>query len=150
MSREAAATLLADAAQAGVYRLPPRGRNELRAAAGELGHDWARISLEGVKDKAGFLSAVSQGLTFPDWFGHNWDALEDCLTDLSWRPAAGYFIVLSHADGFRSAAREDFDTALSIFAAAADFWREDGVAFWTLVDLDDGEPAELPELPLTP
>lgn len=30
------------------------------------------------------LRALAQGLSFRDWFGWNWDALEDSLRDLSW------------------------------------------------------------------
>ena len=26
----------------------------------------------------------SQALSFPDYFGHNWDAFNDCIDDLSW------------------------------------------------------------------
>ena len=93
-----------------------------------------RIDLEGVTDKAGFLAAVAAALHFPAHFGHNWDALADCLTDLSWLPRApGYAIAFDHADAFAAAAPEAFATALSIFQEAADFWRAEGVALWTLV-----------------
>jgi len=43
------------------------------------------------------LEILARGLDFPDYFGWNWDALEECLCDLSWigdvRP-----VVLLHAD----------------------------------------------------
>src|SRR5438552_17320122 len=32
-------------------------------------------------------------LQFPEYFGENWDALNDCLTDLAWLPAAEYPLV---------------------------------------------------------
>ena len=32
-------------------------------------------------DKAAFLAACARDLDFPDYFGHNWDALADCLSD---------------------------------------------------------------------
>jgi RNAse (barnase) inhibitor barstar len=147
MSQEHAEKLLADASRAGVYRRPQGGVAELRAAAKKLGFVQFRVRLDAVHDKQGFLAAVSQALTFPAWFGHNWDALEDCLTDLSWQPAPGYLVTLSHADEFRAAEEQGFATALRIFEAAADHWREDGVPFWTLADLHGASLPDLPDLP---
>jgi len=46
-----------------------------------------RIDLAGCTDKATLLARFAAALHFPDWFGHNWDALSDCLTDLSWLAA---------------------------------------------------------------
>ena len=39
------------------------------------------LILDGNKtvDKSSFLSEISALLKFPDYFGHNWDALTDCL-----------------------------------------------------------------------
>jgi RNAse (barnase) inhibitor barstar len=38
----------------------------------------------GIKTKENLLSEVSRRLRFPDYFGSNWDALEECILDLSW------------------------------------------------------------------
>ena len=38
----------------------------------------------------GEFAAIGKALRFPEWFGHNWDALTDCLLDMGWLPAAGY------------------------------------------------------------
>ena len=39
---------------------------------------------EKLKNKEQLLRALKEGLCFPDYFGFNWDALQDCITDLSW------------------------------------------------------------------
>ncbi|HRG72048.1 MAG TPA: barstar family protein, partial [Thauera aminoaromatica] len=46
-----------------------------------------RIDLAGCTDKAGVLARIATALHFQESFGHNWDALSDCLCDLSWLPA---------------------------------------------------------------
>ena len=39
---------------------------------------------EKLKNKEQLLRALKEGLCFPDCFGFNWDALQDCIIDLSW------------------------------------------------------------------
>ena len=36
----------------------------------------------GCADKKELHTRIAAGLDFPDWYGHNLDALMDCLTDL--------------------------------------------------------------------
>ena len=37
-----------------------------------------------VRDQRGLHAAIARGLCFPDYYGANWNALIDCLSDLSW------------------------------------------------------------------
>lgn len=48
-----------------------------------------------IRTKAEFLNEVAGALAFPDWFGHNLDALYDCLRDLSWLPEGEHVLVWS-------------------------------------------------------
>jgi hypothetical protein len=50
------------------------------------------------RTKARLLDELARALAFPPHFGQSWDALEDCLTDLEWLPAAGYRLVVVAAD----------------------------------------------------
>lgn len=45
---------------------------------------WAFAHVDGLRaqTKAEFLAQVGEALGFPDWYGQNFDALADCLTDV--------------------------------------------------------------------
>ncbi len=88
-----------------------------------------RIDLAGCSDKTDLLARIANALRFPAWFGHNWDALSDCLCDLSWLPAEAYRLEFEHADALRAAAPETFATLCEILDEAGDFWRAEGVGF---------------------
>jgi RNAse (barnase) inhibitor barstar len=112
--------------------------------ADSLGFQWRRIDLAGCSEKREFLDRVSRALEFPDWFGHNWDALFDCLTDLSWRPAPGYVLVFEHVAEFRDIQPEAFDTALAILSESAAAWQERGVPFRVFVSIPAERSRALP------
>lgn len=145
MSPKPYASLLRNLSRAGVYALPKGGLGEF-GAVGKQGIAQFRVPLARIRTKEEFLEAVARALRFPDWFGGNWDALEDCLTDLSWQPAEVYVIVLTDADRFRVASGEDLSMALRILSAASDYWREQGVPFWVFVDIHPDGIAHLPDL----
>jgi RNAse (barnase) inhibitor barstar len=127
--------LLTRVDHAGVYHMPLDGENDLIAAAEQNGYYVFRVDLFGARNKAEFLAKVGKAMAFPEWFGHNWDALLDCLADLGWRPAEGYVVILEHCDGIHAKAEADFVQALQVFDAAAEEWREQGIAFWCFVDM---------------
>ncbi|KAK1178250.1 barstar family protein [Streptomyces sp. NBS 14/10] len=92
------------------------------------GRHTATLRLDGVRDKAGFLDRCAQDLAFPAWFGRNWDALADCLRDLSWwgRPEEGFVLRVHGWDAFRTAAPEAAATAAEVFAEATGHWADRG------------------------
>lgn len=46
--------------------------------------------------KAALLADLARALKFPSYFGHNWDALDELLRDLSWLPAEVRTVVIAH------------------------------------------------------
>jgi RNAse (barnase) inhibitor barstar len=61
--------------------------------------------IDGAKtlSKADALTEISQEMKFPEWFGHNLDALYDCLTDLSWLPAGEHVLIWTGSDQLKQA-----------------------------------------------
>lgn len=43
------------------------------------------------------FNEIAASLQFPDYFGENWNALDECLTDLEWLPGDAYLLVISNA-----------------------------------------------------
>jgi RNAse (barnase) inhibitor barstar len=73
--------------------------------------------------RARFFREIARGLHFPDYFGHNWDAVYDCLTDLNWLPAAGYVLVLDGFEQFATNEPEQWAIALKVLQEACEFWQ---------------------------
>ena len=110
--------------------------------ARSVGFDCTRIDLAGCTDKAEFLARIAAALGFPAWFGHNWDAFFDCLTDLGWRPALGYVLILERAAELQATEPEVFDTALAILGDAATVWQARGAPFRVFVSIPSATTGE--------
>ena len=127
---------LSDPAKSGVYRASHD--RDIREALSADGHDVAAVAL-GPRREA-MLAAIAGSLDFPDWFGGNWDALEDCLTDLSWRKGSAHVILFSGA-----VAGDDLGILLDVLSSAAEFWREKRRAFFAIF-IDPAGTLPLPAL----
>jgi len=129
---------LSDASKSGVYRAP-QADAILDATQGST-LQVSRIGLAGAAGKAALLARVASAMEFPHWFGGNWDALEDCLSDLSWSKAGGHVLLIEGAAGMAADERGIF---VDILASAAAAWTERKRPFFAV--FVDG-PANLPEL----
>ena len=118
---------LQDPARSGVYRA--HRPDEIADAVRGSKLSFARIALQGASDKSALLRTIASALGFPDWFGENWDALEDCLTDLSWRGAGGHVLVL---EGFQFLADDDIGLLIDVLASAAEYWAGQGAPFFAV------------------
>ncbi|MFC4514956.1 barstar family protein [Streptomyces ehimensis] len=110
----------------GIYHLPPtEAPTDVMARAAEADWRGARLQLSGVHDKAAFLDRCATDLEFPDYFGRNWDALADCLTDLSWWGSGkfrGYLLLAEDWETFRKAAPGGARTAETVLDDAVGHW----------------------------
>src|SRR5215211_2420496 len=87
--------------------------------------EFAVAVLDGNKagTRAGFFQEIAGALHFPDYFGRNWDAVYDCLTDFNWLPADGYVLVLDGFDHLAMNEPEQWGIGLKVLREACAFWR---------------------------
>jgi RNAse (barnase) inhibitor barstar len=118
---------LQDAAKSGVYRAS--GVDAIADAVRGSKLSFATVSLIDVTEKISLLRRIAASLGFPAWFGENWDALEDCLTDLSWREAQGHVLVF---EGFQFLSAGDVGVLIDVLITAAEFWAGQGKPFFAV------------------
>jgi RNAse (barnase) inhibitor barstar len=77
------------------------------------------------------LGTIATAFHFPKHFGKNFDALADCLTDLTYKAGKqpGFVVVLEQLPNTQKFDKEARETLLDVFRDAADFWAEKKVAF---------------------
>ncbi len=131
--------------KSGVYRTvePPV---ELDDAARAASLAFRRVDAGPIKTKSQFLGLLGRVLTFPTWYGRNWDALEDCLTDLSWIEEAGLVIEIDGYAGYAATDPDGFAILLDIFKTSAEYWRSEGRPFWVIFTGPYSARLELPLL----
>ena len=126
--------ILAEAVPPGIYTLSSRARASTIVQAVER-RGWRCFYLDGrqIEDKAAFLAVSAQAMRFPSYFGHNWDALEECLTDLAWAPAPGYVLLYDDVARFATTHPAEWATARAILADAITHWRALGIPMYVLL-----------------
>lgn len=87
------------------------------------------IPIEEQLDKETLLSSLAKACDFPSWFGHNWDAAWDCLTD------SNIEHVVLDLTAVKNMNTEDFNVFKSIIE---DAFKEFGKPqLWIVVASDD-------------
>lgn len=137
MSRREVELDLTRPAQNGVYFVgtDDLGRMAREAARHEL--HVARTDLAGCHDKGDLLQRLGVSLSLPETFGHNWDALADCLRDLDWLPGWGHVLLFEHVDELRQAASGDYDILLGILDDAATFGNDHDMPWFAFLAMPD-------------
>ena len=124
---------LRDPTRSGVYRA--RVPSDIEQATRGSGLDLVAIDA-----RADVLGAIAKALDFPSWFGANWDALEDCLSDLSWRERQGYVLLLAnYPQG------DALGVLTDVLRSVAQYWAPRGKPFFA-VFLDPEKKLALPDL----
>jgi len=107
--------------------------SEIERIAVSQGLAFFKVDLSKVATKEDFLSSVSKTLKFPSYFGMNWDAFEECLTDFEWCTSAGYVIVLQAVEAFSQKIPGEFKIARTIFKSAVKYWKTQKRPFYVIL-----------------
>ena len=124
---------LTDASRSGVYRAP-RDDAVLEVTRG------ADLDVAVIDGKSRVIEKIARALDFPEWFGGNWDALEDSLGDLSWRTGSGHVLVFSSYP-----AGDELGVLIDILRSTAEYWAQRGKPFFAVL-VDPQRKLGLPDL----
>lgn len=114
-----------DTLEPGVHRWETRvDTSALVEALRQAGWAVRVVDLGSAVDKTAILESFARALDLPGWVGHNWDALDDALRDLSWWPAGerGRVIVLGATSQATPGEGRDRATLHDVLETAATRW----------------------------
>ncbi|WP_324617640.1 barstar family protein [Herbaspirillum camelliae] len=105
--------------------------NELQQEAAHLQQHFLYAYCAQAVTKQQVLTSIATAFHFPRHFGKNFDALYDCLTDLTHKAGKqpGFVVVLEQLPNTQKFDKEARETLLDVFRDAADYWAEKKVPF---------------------
>ncbi|MEH2445895.1 MAG: barstar family protein [Nostoc sp.] len=102
-------------------------REAVERIAAEPGTKVFYLDGKKINSKETFLSKAAEAMQFPRYFGFNWDAFDECITDLTWCPAERYLIFYDDADIFAQAEPTQYQIALDILNSAKEYWEANNI-----------------------
>ncbi|MGH3414164.1 MAG: barstar family protein [Marmoricola sp.] len=117
------------------------GVRQVRHSVEHAGWRFAWVDGLTHQDKTGFLKEVGAALSFPGWYGENFDALADCLRDVSGPDRGGTVVLWDCWGPFARGDRSAFDVAVDVLRKRA----ADTPSFTVLLR-GDGPDVEVPTL----
>ncbi|MFJ3048057.1 barstar family protein [Herbaspirillum chlorophenolicum] len=104
---------------------------ELQEEAARLEQHFLYAYCAEATTKQQVLTTIASAFHFPRHFGKNFDALADCLTDLTHKAGKqpGFVVVLEQLPNTQKFDKEARETLLDVFRDAADYWADKKIAF---------------------
>jgi hypothetical protein len=118
----------------GVFRLTGEaGLEKINEVASGFDCSVFRAHGKTIENKRDFLAATATSLNFPEYFGHNWDAFEECISDPDLTPNQTLIVIFDDMTAFVKNEPDQFKTALDILRDAARAWSDAGKSLLVLV-----------------
>jgi RNAse (barnase) inhibitor barstar len=86
-----------------------------------------------IQNKDDLFKAFYENCEFPRWFGFNWSALRDCLSDYSFAEAKGYVFALENSSQIRINMGKDFEKFINMFEEVSNRWKLEQIPFMLLL-----------------
>ena len=129
----------------GVYYLPASRRTAAEAAAEKVHFRPTLVKISRGMHSAALLKQLGEALNFPDWYGANFDALHDCLTDPDWTTDKGLALFLTGTASLHKSDPDGYATLIEVYQAVASDLSRSGTPFWVLLDSPATDIPTLPE-----
>ena len=87
-----------------------------------------------------FYHEMSTALRFPDYFGYNWAAFDECLCDLDWLKFSSLFIVIDYFDSVFSGyntQESEIGLLIKYLNIAVKYWREQKIPITVYLNYPD-------------
>ena len=92
------------------------------------------IDGQSIVDCASLFHQFATTIQFPEYFGHNWDALEDCLTDLFDEDAVDrQIIILDRLDNFAIDDPYQWSMLSDICKSTVEYWQDTATPMYILI-----------------
>ena len=134
-----------DASQAGLYYLSSATKATLHNRIGKLNRPFMEADVSHCRDIHAALAELGKLLQFPIWYGANYDALHDCLSDPDWPSGKGVILHISGLDALRSGDPESFSTLVNVLQSATENRSGTQQSLWILLDTPARGVTKLPD-----
>jgi hypothetical protein len=88
-----------------------------------------RVGVEDVGNERALLACIAEAMRFPDYFGGNWDAFDECLRDMEWLPSKGYVLVVDGSMSLWRSTPHSGGKLVESWLFAAQEWSLEGTPF---------------------
>ena len=103
----------------GLFHFLPVDRTRIEEITLRHGSRLLPVELGNAASREQVLHRLGQKLAFPAWYGANFDALHDCLSDDAWRGKHGSIVLLCGLMRLQQTDPDSYATLLEVLASAA-------------------------------
>ena len=82
------------------------------------------INLGSLRTSKKFLKIMNEKLYFPSYFGFNYNALDECMQDLSWLPEEKIIINFKHIERLKEKNKSLYDEIYDCLSMYQEYWQK--------------------------